>query len=211
MEDASNQVLIPVPKPWITITVAGATAGIIVGTLTFSVANRATKLVSSGSKLTMDAIGTVAGMGVTYFVGPVTGNAVRLATKAAANTTKESIEHSGLIAAGILSAAAGAVTALSITAGSKLVEYSIKYGEKISKEVAINVAEAYLKYKMSHANYSETDDTGIVIEEDWVYLSEPPTPLEEDDATTMQEASSSPSSSLSPSTLSSPSSSPTNL
>ena len=181
MEDASNQLIIPdtKPQPWVTITVAGATAGIIVGAITFSAANGATKLVSSGSKVTMDAIGEVAGLGASYLVGPITGNAVRLATKAASKTTGESIEYSGLIAAGILSAAAGAVTALSITAGTKLLEYSIEYGGKISKEVAIRVAEAYLKFKIAHSNYSETEDTGIVIEEDWVYLSEPPKPLQE--------------------------------
>jgi hypothetical protein len=181
MEDASNQLIIPEdkPKPWITITVAGATAGIIVGAITFSAANGATKLVSTGSKLTMDTVGEVAGLGATYLVGPITGNAIRLATKAASKTTTESIEYSGLIAAGVLSAAAGAVTALSITAGTKLVEYSIEYGGKISKEVAIKVAEAYLKFKMAHSIYEETADTGIVIDEDWVYLSEPPKPQHE--------------------------------
>jgi hypothetical protein len=163
-------------KSWITITVAGATAGIIVGAVTFSAANSATKIVSSGSKLTMDAIGEVAGLGTTYLVGPVAGHAVRLATKAAAKTTEQSIEYSGLITAGVLSAAAGAVTALSITAGTKLIEYSIEYGGKISREVAIKLSEAYLKFKAAHSSYNETDDIGVLIEEDWVYLAEPPKP-----------------------------------
>jgi len=74
----------------------------------------------------------------------------------------------------------------------------------------MNVAEAYLKFKMSHANYNETDDTGIVIEEDWVYLSDPPKQFEDEEDTTddvsdMQEVNSSLSSSTS---LSTPSSSP---
>lgn len=183
MEDASNQLILAddKPKPWITITVAGATAGIIVGAITFSAANGATKLVSSGSKLTMDAIGEVAGLGASYLVGPVTGTAIRVATKAASKSTEQSIEYSGLVAAGLLSAAAGAVTALSITAGTKLVEYSIEYGGKISKEVAIKLAEAYIRFKIAHSSYSETMDTGTIIEEDWVYLSEPPKPPQEPD------------------------------
>lgn len=172
MEDASNQLIIPEPKPWITITVAGATAGIIVGAVTFSAANGATRLVSSGSKFTMDMIGEVAGLGADYLVGPITGSAVRLATKAAAKTTEQSIEYSGLITAGVLSAAAGAVTALSVTAGSKLIEYSIEYGGKISKEVAIKLAEAYLRFKTLHSEYSETEDTGAAIEDDWIYIKD---------------------------------------
>ncbi len=174
MADASNQLIISEDKskPWITITVAGATAGIIVGAVTFSATNGASKLVSSGSKLTMDTLGEVAGLGATYFVGPITGNIVRLATKAAAKTTGESIEYSGLIAAGFLSAAAGAVTALSITAGTKLVEYSIEYGGKISKEVAIKLADAYLRFKTTHSQSIETSDSGVIIENDWIYVED---------------------------------------
>lgn len=172
MEDASNQLIIPEPKPWITITVAGATAGIIVGAVTFSAANGATKLVSSGSKLTMDTIGEIAGLGAAYLVGPITGNAVRLATKTAAKTTEQSIEYSGLITAGILSATAGAVAALSVTAGTRFIEYSIEYGGKITKEVAIKLAEAYLRFKSSHSEYSETEDTGALLEDDWIYIKD---------------------------------------
>lgn len=215
MEDASNQLIIPGDnqKGWISITMAGATAGIIVGAVTFSATSGATKLVSSGSKLTIDALGEVAGLGASYLVGPVTGHAVRLATKAAAKTTEQSIEYSGLITAGVLSAAAGAVAALTVTAGTRLFEYSIEYGGKISKEVAIKVAEAYIRFKSSHSEYVETEDIGSIIDNDWVYLEEMPQNNQETEMTEAETWSSPAASSMPMNTTrgSSPSTSPINL
>lgn len=164
--------LSPDKKSWVTITVAGATAGVIVAALTFSAACTASNAVASTTGFTVDIVGEAASIGTSYFIGPAAGYSVKLATKVAAHATKETMTYSGIVAAGTLSTVVGTVTALTITAGTRLVEYSIEYGGKMSKEVALRVSEAYLHYKTSQSAFIETGDLGESVEDDWILLKD---------------------------------------
>jgi len=170
----ASDISIPSPeKPWITISVAGATAGAIVAAITFAATNTATSALATGSGFTIEALGEAAGMGTAYFMGPAAGYSVKIVSKAFSKTAENSVRQTGLVTSGIISAVAGAVTSLSITAGTHIVNYSIEYGGKISKEVAIKISESYLKYKMQTMQFKEKDvTTELLLENDWVLLEE---------------------------------------
>lgn len=151
---------------WITITVAGATAGMVVASLTYSSTNLATNAMATTSGFTVEMLGEALTMGTNYFMGPAAGFTVKMASKAFAKTTEQTVKQSGFITAGILSAVAGTVTALSITAGTRLLEYSIEYGGKVSKELAVQISEAYIKYKAVHTDFEKSGDPNDLMDEE---------------------------------------------
>lgn len=170
----ASDISVPGPDtPWITISVAGATAGAVVAAITFAATNTATNAVATGSGFTLEALGEAAGIGTTYFMGPAAGYSVKIISKAFSKTAENSVRQTGLITSGVISAVAGVVTALTITAGSHIVNYSIEYGGKISKDVAMRISESYLKYKMQTMQFNEKDvTTELLLENDWVLLEE---------------------------------------
>ncbi len=133
-------------NPWISITVAGSTAGLMVAALSYTAATNVTDMAARGSGLTIQTVGTVASYGTSYFFGNIAGYSVRVISNALAHTAKEKIKYSGMVVAGAAAVAAGAVTALSVTAGQRVIEYSIEYGGEISKAVAQRLAEEYIKH-----------------------------------------------------------------
>jgi hypothetical protein len=159
---------------WITITVAGATIGTIVASLTYASTSMASNVVATSSGFTVETLGEACGYGADYFFGKASGMTVRLLSKTFAKSTELTVKQSGQVTAGVISVLAGAVTALSITAGTRLVEYSIEYGGKISKELAIQISEAYLKYKASQEEFQKTgaidELLGEEIENDWILI-----------------------------------------
>lgn len=164
---------LPQPKPWISITVGGATAGVIVAALTFTATSTAANAVATSTGFAIDIIGSAVSVGTTYFMGSVAGCSVKLASKVASKTTEQALTHSGLITAGIMSTVACAATALTVTAGTRLIQYSIEYGGKISHEVAIQISEAYLKYKATNSKFNETGDLEELVDDDWMLIHEP--------------------------------------
>lgn len=169
-------------KSWITITVAGMTIGMTVAAATYAAASMTANAAATASGFTIDMLGEAAGLGTTYLMGPATGYGVKIATKAFARTAETSVKNSGFITAGVLSAVAGTATALSITAGTRFFEYSIEYGGKLSKEAAIKISEAYLKYKMSQLRVDETGDVAKLADEDvdngWILIADSPSEYE---------------------------------
>jgi hypothetical protein len=158
-------------KAWITISVAGATAGAIVAAITFATTTTATGVLATSSGFSIEMLGEAVGMGANYFVGPASGYTAKVVTKAFAKSTEQTMKTSGLVTAGVISSVAGAVTALSVTAGEHMLNYSIEYGGKISKEIAIKLSEAYLKYKMKHTNFLDTGDLSeFEMENEWILI-----------------------------------------
>lgn len=173
----SQEEIIEEPKKsWITITVAGMTIGMTVAAATYVAASMTANAAATVSGFTIDMIGQAAGLGTSYLLGPASGYGVKLATNAFAKTAEASVKHSGVITAGVLSAAAGTATALSITAGTRFFEYSIEYGGKLSKEAAIKISEAYLKYKISQLRVDESGEVGKLEDEDvdngWLLITD---------------------------------------
>lgn len=164
-------------KPWITITVAGATAGVVVAAITYATTSTTTNAMASTAGFTLDILGDAISAGVTYFMGYVPGYAVKFAAKSAAKTTEDTIKHTGMIASAVISSAAGAATALSITIGTRLVECSIEYGGKISRELAEQLSEAYLRYRASRSTFEESGDICELVDNDWLIVSTQSTPV----------------------------------
>lgn len=157
-----------IQEPWIKITVAGTTVGLVVAALTFSATSTATSAAASTAGFTIDALGEVAAAGTRLLVGDAAGLSVKVIARGFSKTSEESVRHGGLIAAGLTSSAVGVATALTITVGTKVIEYSIEYCDKISKDVAKKISEAYLNYKVGNnneINFSEKD------ENDWIIIS----------------------------------------
>jgi hypothetical protein len=159
------------PSPWITITVAGATAGVVVAAITYATTSTTTNAMATTAGFTLDILGDAISAGVTYFMGYVPGYAVKFATKSAAKTTEDTIKHTGMIASAVISSAAGAATAVSITIGTRLVECSIEYGGKISRELALQLSEAYLRYRASRSSFEESGNVCELVDNDWIILS----------------------------------------
>lgn len=170
---------VPATTPWVNITVNGAKAGLIVGSMTFLAASHASRLVATGSGVGVDALSLVAGYGAGYFWGPGAAFAVRTFGRVAAESTTNNMKYAGVIAAGGLGAAAGALTALSITVGTKVVEYSVEYGGKISAETARIVAEKYMEFRSRQTGTIEGVEPAADIDtdsEEYVYVMMPTEP-----------------------------------
>jgi hypothetical protein len=164
--------------PWINITMNGAKVGLIVGSMTFIAASHASRLVATGSGVGVDALSMLAGYGAGYFWGPGAAFTVRTFGKVAAESTENNMKYAGVIAAGGLGAAAGALTALSITVGTKVVEYSVEYGGKISAETARVVAEKYLEFRSRQTGTIEGVEAADIDSEggEYVYVMMPTEP-----------------------------------
>lgn len=158
---------------WITITVGGAAAGATVAALTYASAATSTRVLASGSSITFNAIGELLGLGANYFGSPAVASTVKIMAHAAGKTTEEMIRSGGQTAASGTAVLAGALTALTITIGTRVIEYSIEYGGKISKEVAHQLSEAYLKYKIAHSKFDENTPVEELDDQDWVILHLP--------------------------------------
>ncbi len=156
---------------WITITVGGVTAGAAAAAVTYTATLTTSKALAFGSSISMSALGEVAGYGASYFLGPAAGVTVRIVSNTAAKTAEETIKNSGYYAAAGAAAVAGALTALTVTIGTRAIEYSIEYGGKLSKEVAQQISEAYIKYKMSHVQFSDYTPVNELEDNDWVVIS----------------------------------------
>lgn len=159
---------------WITITVGGVTAGAAAAAVTYTATLTTSKALAFGSSVSMSALGEVAGYGASYFLGPAAGVTVRIVSNTAAKTAEETIKNSGYYAAAGAAAVAGALTALTITIGTRAIEYSIEYGGKLSKEVAQQISEAYIKYKMSHVQFSDYTPVTELEDNEWVVISSDP-------------------------------------
>ena len=148
---------------WLTITVAGAIAGVNVASYTYVAGHTASGIVSKTTGITMNILGTIACVGTRMFFGDTASHTVKIISDSIALTSETNVRNSGMITSGIIAAGAGAVTALSVTIGTRIVEYSVSYGGKISKEIALKLAEAYLQYKLSY-DTPDMDDKWLVIE-----------------------------------------------
>ena len=181
---SSNQIILhpmtqpPTPPndktPWITITVAGATAGVVVAAITYATTSTTTSAMASATGFTIDMVGELLSAGVTYVMGYVAGYTVKFASKTAAKTAEETMKQSGMITAAVLSSAAGAVTALSITIGTRMVEYSIQYGGKMTNDLAIQLSEAYLRFRASRSTFETTGNAYELLDDEWVMIAPSP-------------------------------------
>jgi hypothetical protein len=160
----------------VNITVNGAKAGLIVGSLTFLAASQASRLMATGSGVGVGVLGTLMGYGAGYFWGPGAAFAVQSMGTVAAKSTEENMKYAGVLAAGGLGAAAGALTALSITVGTKVVEYSVEYGGKISAETARVVAEKYMEFRTRQTGALADGSAADFESDEYVYVMLPSEP-----------------------------------
>lgn len=158
------------PSSWITITVGGAAAGATVAALTYSSTLASTRALAVGSSVSMNILGELAGYGASYMGSPESAMTIRIMAHTIGKTSEEMIRSSGVMAAAGAATAAGALTALTVTAGARVIDYSIEYGGKISKELAQRISEAYLKYKLDHTQFSEYTKLEELDDEGWVVL-----------------------------------------
>ena len=103
-------------KPWITITVAGATAGVMVSALAYSATYHAGSAAATTTGFVMDAAGEVLGLGAKALFGDVAGVTVKVMSKGAAKTSEETLRTGSYVSAAVVSAVAGAATALTTIA-----------------------------------------------------------------------------------------------
>ena len=136
---------------WLTITLTGASAGIKVASLAYVAGSTASGIVSKTTGYTMNILGTIASIGTRVFFGDTASHSVQALATTFAQASETNVHTSALLTTGAVAAGAGAITALSITIGTKIIEYSITYGGKISREIAVKLAEAYLQYKLSYS------------------------------------------------------------
>ena len=155
---------------WISITVKGASAGVVVAAVTYAATAHLASAAATSTGFTMDMLGEAAGLGTKFLLGDAAGLAVRIVTKGAAKTSEASIKHTGTLAAAATAAVAGATTALTITLGTRIVEYSIEYGGKISQDIAKRFSEAYLMYKAGHTDFVETGNIQELIDNEWIII-----------------------------------------
>jgi hypothetical protein len=166
------------PDSWLKISVLGSTAGLIAAGLTYTATQKASSAAAVASSLTVTALGEIASLGTKYFFGDAASVAVRLVTSAASKTTEETVRQGGILTAAVAGAAAGATTALTITVGGHVVNYSIEYGGKLSKDLAEKFSEMYVMYKLGHAKENNNNDievTGIITTNEngeWLLLEE---------------------------------------
>ena len=135
---------------WITITVVGAAAGATVAAFTYSSALSVSQMIATGSGMSLSVLGELVGI-MGHTAGKVAEGVIR---------------QSGSMAATGAAVVTGGLTALSITVGTRIVEYSVEYGGKITKEAAQIIADAYLRYKCPDEDKCEV----ALTEDDWVVL-----------------------------------------
>lgn len=157
-------------RTWITITPCGATAGVVAASLTYATAQSSSRVLSNASYYTVGSLGHLLASIATYFGGEPTGIAIRISSDIAKEYVCQSVHHGGTLTAAGLAVTAGAVTALSITLGTYAVEYSIEYGGKLTKEAALAISEAYLKYKSVQTGFVEKGDVNLLVEDDWLLV-----------------------------------------
>lgn len=147
---------------WITITVAGAVAGVTVAAFTYSSTLSVSRMIATGSGMSLSVLGELVG----HYIGDSTGLSVRIMGHTAGKVAEGVIRQSGSMAATGAAVVTGGLTALSITVGTRIVEYSVEYGGKITKEAAQIIADAYLRYKCPDEDKCEV----ALTEDDWVVL-----------------------------------------
>jgi hypothetical protein len=163
----------PAKSPWIKISVAGMTAGVVVAAVTYTAAENSSVAVATATGATINLAGRLAGLGADYIGGNVLGTTVRIVSSAAAETTKQSIITSGRLGSAAIAATAGAVTALTITIGTRLVQYTIEYGGQLTREAAVRLSEMYLKYKSVQSGFVESGDINDLNADQWVIVGDP--------------------------------------
>jgi hypothetical protein len=159
--------------PWIQITVAGMTAGVVVAAVTYAAAENSSHALATATGATINLAGRLAGLGADYIGGNVLGTTVRIVSSAAAETTKQSIITSGRLGSAAVAATAGAVTALTITVGTRLVKYTIEYGGQLTRETALRLSEMYLKYKSVQSGFVESGNINDLNADQWVIVGDP--------------------------------------
>lgn len=168
------------PAPWIKITVAGMTAGVVVAAVTYTAAENSSRALATATGATINLAGQIAGYGADYVGGAALGTTVRIVSSAAAETTKQSMITSGRLGSAAMAATAGAVTALTITVGTRLVQYTIEYGGQLTREAAVRLSEMYLKYKGVQSGFVESGNINDLNADQWVIVGDP-TLINEDD------------------------------
>ena len=160
------------PSPWITITVAGTTVGIMVAAATYAMTSATASAAASTTGFTMTQLGDLAGLGATSLIGPAAGLSVKIVSRGIATTSEATLRQSGQLCAAAMAAVAGATTALSITVGTRIIEYSVEYGGAMTREIAAKFSEAYLMYKARHSpQFLELGDISALEDDDWVMVS----------------------------------------
>ena len=162
------------PDSWLKISVLGSTAGLIAAGLTYTATQKASSAAAVASGLTVTALGEIASLGTKYFFGDAASVAVRLVTSAASKTTEETVRQGGILTAAVAGAAAGATTALTVTVGGHVVNYSIEYGGKLTKDLAEKFSEMYVMYKLGHVK-EDIEANGIITTNEngeWLLLEE---------------------------------------
>lgn len=169
-------------SPWIKITVAGMTAGVVVAAVTYAAAENSSHAVATATGAGINIAGRLVGLGADYIGGSALGTTVRIVSSAAAETTKQSIIASGRLGSAAVAATAGAVTALTITVGTRLVQYTIEYGGQLTREAAVRLSEMYLKYKSVQSGFVESGNINDLNADAWVIVGDP-TLVEDGDET----------------------------
>ena len=159
-------------KSWIRITLTGSSAGDAVADMTFKATAKSAGALATGVGFTMEMLGSVASFGAKYLRGESAASSVRVVTQSAARTTEESVAQTGIATAGVAAAVAGATTALTLTAGTRLIEYSVEYGGKITRDMAEKFSEMYLQYRAMHTGFMVTGDVNQLIDSEWVMIGE---------------------------------------
>ena len=176
MDDASTEIVPYEPvgekRPWITITVAGTTFGIIVAAATFAATVATTSAAATTTAFTMEMLGELAGLGATSLIGPAAGLSVKVVSREIAKTSESALRQGGQFTAAAVAAVAGATTALSITVGTRIIAYSVEYGGAMTRDIAAKFSEAYLMFKARHsAQFLESGDINALQDDDWVMVN----------------------------------------
>jgi len=148
-------------KPWITIMPVATAAGVVAGSLTFTVASTSATALAKSTHFTVDTMSDVASRGVRMVWGDVPAVSLRILGRTLADSSESNLQQGGTLTAGALAAVVGGATTLSIVVGGTLLHYTIKYGGNLSREMAIRLSELYLTQPVPP------------VEGDWVLL-EPP-------------------------------------
>ncbi len=160
-------------SPWIKITVAGMTAGIVVAAVTYAAAETSSHAVATATGTGINIAGRLIGLGADYIGGAALGTTVRIVSSAAAETTKQTMITSGRLGSAAVAATVGAVTALTITVGTRLVQYTIEYGGQLTRESAVRLSEMYLKYKSVQSGFVESGNINDLNADTWVIVGDP--------------------------------------
>ena len=159
-------------RPWITITVAGTTVGLIVAAATYAATAATTSVAATTTGFTMEMLGELAGLGTTSLLGPVAGLSVKVVGRGFAKTSEMALRQSGQLTAAAAAAVVGATTALSITVGTRIIEYSVEYGGAMSREIAAKFSEAYLMFKARHSQqFLESGDITALEDDEWIMVN----------------------------------------